>query len=71
MDFTTTYYAQNREQVLAKAHQVVVCECGEKIKRAGLSSHRKYSPRHRIWKQMTESLGATGRPVAVVPIHSS
>ena len=67
----TSYYAQNREQVLAKAHQVVHCECGEHVKRAGLSSHRKYSPRHRIWTQMRLSLASTERPAVVVPLHSS
>jgi hypothetical protein len=66
----TTYYSVNREQVLAKTHQFVLCDCGQKVKRGCLSSHRTYSHRHRIWVQMTVSQEATGRPVAVAPLHN-
>lgn len=68
----TTFYAANKEQVLARAHEFVSCECGERIKRAGLGSHRKHSPRHRIWVQMNVSLELSqqGRQ-SLVSVHGS
>lgn len=64
----STYYSQNREQVLTKAHQFVMCDCGQRVKRGCLSSHRTYSHRHRIWVQMLSSQEATQRPIAVAPL---
>lgn len=52
----STYYNDNREKVLEKAHRWVVCACGEKIKYNSLSSHRQHSPRHRIYEQMMKSI---------------
>lgn len=64
----STYYALNKEQALKVAHTVVVCECGESVKKAGLSSHRKHSVRHRIWRQMTVSLESRGQALVPVPM---
>ena len=52
----STYYNDNREKVLQKAHQFVLCPCGERIKYNSLSSHRTHSPRHRIYEQMNKSV---------------
>ena len=56
----STYYNDNREKVLEKAHRFVNCECGEKIRYNSLGSHRKYSPRHRIYEQMIKSINSKG-----------
>ena len=52
----TTYYSSNKEVVLKKAHQIVICACGERVKYGATGSHTKHSPRHRIWEQTQKSL---------------
>ena len=52
----SSYYFQNREVRLAYEHTVVTCPCGHEVKRQGLSSHKKWSPRHRVWVDTVKSL---------------
>jgi hypothetical protein len=53
----TTYYSANKEVVLKKAHQIVICACGERVKYGATGSHTKHSPRHHIYEQMMKSVG--------------
>jgi hypothetical protein len=53
---TTTYYSANKAQVLQKAHEYLLCECGFKVKRGAMGSHTKHSPAHRVWEQTQRSL---------------
>ena len=51
----SSYYFQNREVRLAYEHTVVTCPCGHEVKRQGLTSHKKHSPRHRVWAGVVAS----------------
>lgn len=51
-----TYYQSHRDKILHKAHNIVLCACGEKVKYGTTSSHCKYSPRHKIYEQMRKSI---------------
>ena len=58
----TTYYRENREEILRKARAKVTCECGAVVSYSSMGWHR-HSQRHLIWKQMeasrTGGLGGT------------
>lgn len=56
MSQMASYYEANKMERLAYEQTMITCECGTKMKRQGLSSHRKHSPRHKIWADMMLSL---------------
>lgn len=49
-----TYYAENRERILAKARSKIQCPCGAIIAYANRSSHRR-TIAHVIWEKSQRS----------------
>ena len=60
----STYYALNRERVLAKANTKVTCACGAVVSYSSMGWHRR-SQQHSIWVQMEQS--RKGHTATILP----
>ncbi len=69
MEQLSSYYQQNKAERLAYEQEYVTCPCGYKVKRQGLSSHRKHSPSHKIWADMMKSLEAKQQAQQMLSTH--
>lgn len=49
-----TYYAKNKEQILAHQHEYIQCECCMMVKRCCMSNHKKSKRHHTIIEKQKE-----------------